>query len=88
MNKFGIIHRDLKPANVLVDKDTFKICDFGFAKFFNEAGKMAKTFVGTPIYMSPQVLCQKPYTTKTDIWSLGVMFYELLFGKLPFNGFS
>lgn len=75
MNKFGIIHRDLKPANILVHQEVFKICDFGFAKFFGEAGKMARTFVGTPIYMSPQVLSQKPYTNKTDVWSLGVMFY-------------
>lgn len=49
---------------------------------------MAKTFVGTPIYMSPQVLNQKQYTNKTDVWSLGVMFFELLFGRLPFSGFS
>ena len=88
MVKFGIIHRDLKPANVLVDRDTFKICDFGFAKLFGQTGKMAKTFVGTPIYMSPQVLSQKNYTNKTDVWSLGVMYYELLFKKLPFSGFS
>jgi serine/threonine protein kinase len=84
----GIIHRDLKPANVLVHEGTFKICDFGFAKYFGEMNKMAKTCVGTPIYMSPQVLKQKPYTSKTDIWSLGVMFYELVFGKLPFIGKS
>lgn len=88
MNKLAIIHRDLKPANILVHQEVFKICDFGFAKLFGEAGKMARTFVGTPIYMSPQVLNQKKYTTKTDIWSLGVMFYELLVGRLPFSGYS
>ena len=88
MVRFGIIHRDLKPANILVDRENFKICDFGFAKLFGEAGKMARTFVGTPIYMSPQVLNQKNYTSKTDVWSLGVMLYELIFGKLPFSGFS
>jgi serine/threonine-protein kinase ULK2 len=49
---------------------------------------MARTFVGTPIYMSPQVLSQKQYTSKTDVWSLGVMFYELLFGKLPYSGYT
>jgi len=75
MNKFGIIHRDLKPANILVHQDTFKLCDFGFAKFFGESARMARTCVGTPIYMSPQVLKQKHYTSKTDIWSLGIMFY-------------
>lgn len=49
---------------------------------------MARTCVGTPIYMSPQVLHQKSYTNKTDIWSLGVLFYELLFAKLPYYGSS
>ena len=49
---------------------------------------MARTCVGTPIYMSPQVLKQKSYTTKTDIWSLGVLFYELLFDRLPFSGYN
>lgn len=47
---------------------------------------MARTCVGTPIYMSPQVLKQKQYTAKTDVWSMGVIFYELLFGRLPYNG--
>jgi serine/threonine-protein kinase ULK/ATG1 len=86
--KEGIIHRDLKPANVLVHDGVFKICDFGFAKYFGELNRMVKTCVGTPIYMSPQVLKQKPYTSKSDIWSLGVMYYELLFGKIPFLGKS
>lgn len=88
MTRFGIIHRDLKPANILVHQEVFKICDFGFAKLFGESGRMARTFVGTPIYMSPQVLSQKHYTSKTDVWSLGVMFYELLFGKLPYSGYT
>ena len=47
---------------------------------------MAKTCVGTPIYMSPQVLNHKHYTEKTDVWSLGVLYFELLFSKLPFTG--
>lgn len=86
--KHGIIHRDLKPANILVHEGVFKICDFGFAKFFTDTTRMARTCVGTPIYMSPQVLHQKSYTNKTDIWSLGVLFYELLFAKLPYYGSS
>ena len=49
---------------------------------------MSHTCVGTPIYMSPQVLKQKSYSNKTDIWSLGVVYYELLFGKLPYVGKS
>lgn len=49
---------------------------------------MTRTCVGTPIYMSPQVLSQKSYTNKTDIWSLGVLYFELVFGKLPYYGNS
>lgn len=74
ISKHGIIHRDLKPANILVHQGAFKICDFGFAKYFGEA-KMAKTCVGTPIYMSPQVLSKKHYTDKTDVWSLGILLF-------------
>lgn len=49
---------------------------------------MARTCVGTPIYMSPQVLKHKQYTSKTDVWSLGILFFELLFGRLPYNGYN
>ncbi len=84
--KMGILHRDLKPANVLLHQGTFKICDFGFSKYFGESSRMTKTCVGTPVYMSPQVLKQQTYTNKADIWSLGVMYYELLSGKLPYTG--
>lgn len=47
---------------------------------------MARTCVGTPIYMSPQVLNQQNYTNKTDIWSLGILYFQLLFGNAPFSG--
>lgn len=49
---------------------------------------MARTCVGTPIYMSPQVLKHRQYTSKTDVWSLGVLFFELAFGRLPYTGYS
>lgn len=84
--KQGIIHRDLKPANVLVHEGTFKICDFGFANYLTEVGKMNRTCVGTPMYMSPQALKHRPYTNKTDIWSLGIVFFEILFGRTPWQG--
>jgi serine/threonine-protein kinase ULK/ATG1 len=82
-----IIHRDLKPANILVNDNVFKIADFGFAKYVDNFGSaMLKSCVGSPIYMAPQILERvSPYTTKCDIWSIGVIFYEMLFGYPPWK---
>lgn len=83
----GIIHRDLKPANILIHNGVYKIADFGFARFvgnFNNC--LLKSCVGSPLYMAPQVLNRKQYTTKCDIWSLGVILYEVLFGETPWKG--
>jgi serine/threonine-protein kinase ULK/ATG1 len=71
-----IIHRDLKPANILVNEGVYKIADFGFAKYVDNFGtQMLKSCVGSPIYMAPQILERAPYTTKCDIWSIGIIFY-------------
>ncbi|RCK80426.1 MAG: Serine/threonine protein kinase PrkC, regulator of stationary phase [Candidatus Ozemobacter sibiricus] len=82
----GVIHRDLKPANVLIDKTgQLKLVDFGIAK---TSAKMTRTGVaiGTPHYMSPeQCLGKAEITAASDIYSLGIMFWELLVGKLPFE---
>ena len=78
--KKNIIHRDLKPANILIHDKIMKIADFGFAKSIeNFNGKLLQTCVGSPLYMSPQILNGKPYTTQSDIWSLGIIYYEMLF---------
>ena len=84
LHKLGVIHRDLKPENILILDSTFKIGDFGFAKHVdNYQSQLLTSLVGTPLYMSPQILMSDPYTTKSDIWSLGLIYFEMLFGKTP-----
>ncbi|EAR99160.1 Serine/Threonine kinase domain protein (macronuclear) [Tetrahymena thermophila SB210] len=80
----GIIHRDLKPANILIHDDVFKITDFGFAKKLDSMeDQLMDSLVGTPLYMAPQILNKQQYTSKCDVWSIGLILYELLFGRTP-----
>ncbi|MBF0502478.1 MAG: serine/threonine protein kinase [Candidatus Riflebacteria bacterium] len=82
----GIIHRDLKPSNLMVTKEgLLKIFDFGIAKTAKSVTKTGMT-VGTPEYMSPEQ-CQgtKEITSKSDIYSIGIIFWELIFGEPPFK---
>lgn len=82
----NIIHRDLKPHNVLLmsDKKTLKIADFGFAKMIGN-DTLAETMCGSPLYMAPEILLKKPYSNKADLWSVGVMLYEVLCATHPFK---
>ena len=85
--KNNILHRDFKLANVLKHKGTIKICDFGFSKLLNK-WNMTQTVLGSPINMAPEIIEGSPYNNKADIWSLGIAFYELLFGRPPFLGLN
>ena len=83
LHKNGIIHRDLKPANILLKNGVCKLSDFGFAKSLNSEETIMKSIVGTPLYMSPQILKKGKYTTKSDLWSIGLIYYEMLHGRTP-----
>ncbi|XP_063774323.1 serine/threonine-protein kinase Nek2 [Pseudophryne corroboree] len=84
-----VLHRDLKPANIFLDaKKNVKLGDFGLARILHHDTSFAKTFVGTPYYMSPEQMNRMSYNEKSDIWSLGCLLYELCALSPPFTAYN
>lgn len=81
-----ILHRDLKPSNIFLTKaGDVRMGDFGTSKLMSHTAALAKTFVGTPYYISPEVISEKPYSWPADIWSMGCILYQLCALKVPFD---
>ena len=87
-HEHGIIHRDVKPGNLFVTRDgVVKILDFGIAKLAGEVGPtQTGSSLGTPSYMAPEQMRGEAVSPRADVWSLGVVFYEMLAGRRPFVG--
>ncbi len=86
-HKLGVIHRDIKPANIMVTNDNaVKITDFGIAKILrgDEVTKSGTAVIGTPLYMAPEQIIGDSVDARTDIYSLGIMLYEIISGNPPF----
>jgi NIMA (never in mitosis gene a)-related kinase 1/4/5 len=85
-----ILHRDLKAENVFLScgGTMLKLGDFGVAKALDKTSALARSCIGTPYYLSPEICQNKPYNNKSDIWSLGVLLYEIATLRLPFEANS
>jgi serine/threonine-protein kinase len=86
----NVVHRDIKPANIMyeLDSDTVKVTDFGIARITDSSKTKTGLVLGTPSFMSPEQLAGKKVDGRSDLYSLGVMLYQMLAGVLPFRGDS
>lgn len=80
-----VIHRDIKPANIFMKEGSAKVADFGLSTFLFEGKMLLESRIGSPRYMAPEVLHEGLYTFKCDVWSLGVLFIEMVTGEAPLS---
>lgn len=85
LHRLKIIHRDIKPRNILLtgNRRVLKIADFGFSKFTD--GTLHDTICGSPMYMAPEIMKRLNYNEQTDLWSVGMILYEMLYGYHPYD---
>ncbi|XP_076243644.1 unc-51 like kinase 3 homolog Aduk isoform X2 [Calliopsis andreniformis] len=90
LRNHNVVHMDLKPQNLLLMKKpqlTLKVGDFGFAQYLSNS-EQKFTIRGSPLYMAPEILLKRKYDARVDLWSVGVIMYECLFGKAPYSSSS
>lgn len=79
-----VVYRDIKPENILLEDDGYiKLTDYGLSKFL-KPDELTNSFLGTPEYLSPEIVLQKGHSFATDYWSLGILIYEMISGIPPF----
>ena len=83
-----IIHRDIKPENILLNENNIiKLTDFGWSNYIS-LNDVRKTFCGTPLYLAPEMIISDFHNEKVDIWCIGIILFELLVGRVSFNGIN